>query len=290
MNGSRCTLHLPPHFHPSPQWFVDRDSTHQRVGTLLSSRLLAGTDYMTTDRGRLATPLLCAEVSFLVALAVFASIFATHIKALRRQIPQSATLSCEELGSPSRRCSLPVQAGSSVAIPRSSFTVLEWSSTVPSAIPKFRQEDAHSFSPSALLDEDTVVSCFTFDGSRGGVLLVSNSEKYRITKFTINNSLADSSGSLWYNPKEGALWGLLEGKLPGGLENTTTSFVTEHATYVLIGNFCFDLGQGPAQTFVTEADVAASPAVKFSAFYIEISSNWGGSYTCVCRLTLYEGS
>ena len=95
-----------------------------------------------------------------------------------------------------------------------------------------------------------------------------------------------SIGSGYY-PKEGALWGLFEGEVPPGLENTTTSFVAERAIYVLIGNFCFDPERGSIQTFAAEANVVSFPTMKFSAFYIEVLSNWGGTHTCICRLTLH---
>ena len=154
-------------------------------------------------------------------------------------------------------------------------------------MPSFQREDTHKFGPSALLDEDTTVSCFTFAGSRGGAVLVSNSEKYYVSQFTLNNSMVDVMADSEYYPKGGALWGLFEGELPHGLKNVTTSFVAEDATYMLIGSFCFDPEWGSVQTFATEAYVTAFPAVKFSAFYFEVLSNWGGSHTCVCRLTLH---
>ena len=126
-----------------------------------------------------------------------------------------------------------------------------------------------------------------FAGGRGGAILVSNSDNYHITHFTLDNSAVDVSTGSGYYPKRGALWGLFEGELPRGFGNATTSFVAEHAVYVLIGNFCFNPERGSVQTFATEAHITAFPAVKFSAFYVEILSNWGGSHTCICRLTLH---
>ena len=196
----------------------------------------------------------------------------------------------EGFGHSSRGCSLglPIQTASSGTVSESSFTVLDWSSTSFSPIPSFEQEGIRHFGPSALLDEDATASCFVFAGGRGGAAIVSNSEKYYITQFTLDNSVIDVSAGSTYYPKEGALWGLFEGALPPGLENATTSFVTTGATYMLIGNFCFSPEQGPIQTFAVEADITATfPAVKFTAFYLEVSSNWGGSHTCICRLRLH---
>lgn len=240
------------------------------------------------DRNRLATPLLCAEISFLVTLVVFIGLYFAQVYTLRQKISTPVALHREELGHIPQGCSLglPVQTASSVAIPKSSFTVLEWSSTVSSPIPSFQQEDIHH-GPSALLDEDTATSCFAFAGSRGGAVLVSNSEKYHVTQFTLDNSMVGVPISSGYHPKEGAIWGLFEGALPCGLKNVTTSFVAENAIYVLIGNFCFDWEQGSTQTFAVEADIATFLTIKFSAFYLEVLSNWGGSHTCICRLTLH---
>ena len=220
-------------------------------------------------------------------LVLLTSIHVTQVYTLRRTTPASVTPWKEDPSLPPKCPSLPVQAGSSGTISRSSFTVLEWSSTVFSPLPSFQHEHIHQFGPSALLDEDTTISCFTFAGSRGGAILVSNSDKYHITRYTLDNSVVDHLTGLGYYPRRGALWGLFEGELPRGLENVTTSFVAEKAVYVLIGNFCFDPQRGSIQTFATEAQVSAFPAVKFSAFYVEVSSNWGGSHTCICRLTLH---
>jgi len=239
------------------------------------------------NRNNIGKPLLCAEIGFLVVLVALTSIYVTQVCTIRRTTPAPVAPEREEFGYPPQCLPHPVQAGSSGAIPRSSFTVLEWTSTGFSPMSSFQHEDTHQFGPSALLDEDTTVSCFTFAGSRGGAVLVSNSEKYYVTQFTLNNSMVDALAGSGYYPKGGALWGLFEGELPHGLENATTSFVAEDAIYVLIGSFCFDPEWGSVQTFATEAYVTAFPAVKFSAFYLEVLSNWGGSHTCVCRLTLH---
>lgn len=175
----------------------------------------------------------------------------------------------------------------STLIDQSSFTVPEWTSTVSSSPPSFQLDDVHYVGPSALVDDHAVASCFSFAGREGGAFLVSYSLEYHISRFTLNNSVIDPVVGAAHYPREGALWGLFEGTLPKELKGAITSFVTERAIYVLIGNFCFDPERGPVQTFAIEEDVAALAAVKFSVFYVEILSNWGGSHTCICRLQLH---
>ena len=238
----------------------------------------------------LRAPLLCAEISFLVTLVVLVGHYVSYTYTLEQTISTVVASHSEEFGNSPRGCSLglPIQTASSGTVSKSSFTVLEWSSTSFSPIPSFEQVGIRHFGPSALLDEDATASCFAFASSRGGAAIVSNSEKYYITQFTLDNSVIGVSTGSTYYPKEGALWGLFEGALPLGLENATTSFVTEGATYVLIGNFCFSPELGPIQTFAVEADITVIfPTVKFTAFYLEVSSNWGGSHTCICRLRLH---
>ena len=175
----------------------------------------------------------------------------------------------------------------SAIIDQSSFTAIDWLSTDSSPAPSFQLSGLHHFGPSALLDDHTVSSCFSFAGSKGGIFLVPRSTRYHISQFTLNISAVDLMVGLAYYPKEGALWGLLEGSLPGELKDVTMSFVTENAVYVLIGNFCLDPEQGPIQTFAIEENIVALDVVKFSVFYIEVLSNWGGSHTCICRLQLH---
>ena len=172
-------------------------------------------------------------------------------------------------------------------IARSSFTVLDWLSTRFSRIPSSWSPGVDCTGPSALLWSDSSISCFSFSGSKGGVVLVSKSEKHHISHFTLDNSILDPAAGSPYYPKEGVLWGLFEGTLPGELRNVTTSFVTGGATYILIGSFCLDPQLESAQTFAVEDTIAAIPTMKFSVFYLEISSNWGGTHTCVCRLRLH---
>ena len=112
-------------------------------------------------------------------------------------------------------------------------------------------------------------------------------EKYTITQFTLDNTVVDTLVDSIYYLKEGALWGLFEGPLPEGLGNATTSFVAEHVVYVVIGNFCFSPEHGPVQTFTIDSSIASFPTVQFSIFYLEVSSNWGGSYTCLGCIRLH---
>ena len=229
-------------------------------------------------------------MSFLVTVVVLVGIYISRLYSLTQTISTVVASHSEGFDVSPQGCSLslPVQAVSSGIVPKSSFKVLEWSSTAFSPIASFQREGIRHFGPGSLLDDDTAASCFAFASSRGGAVLVSNSEKYHITQFTLDNSVINISTGSRYYPKEGALWGLFEGALPLGLENTTTSFVTEGAIYILIGSFCFSPEQGPIQTFAVEADVVVTfPAVKFTAFYLEVSSNWGGSHTCICRLSLH---
>lgn len=201
------------------------------------------------NRNYLGAPLLCAEISFLVTVVVLVGLCVSRLYILRQTIPASVASHNGGFGYSPQGCSPghPAQAASSGTVSESSFTVLEWSSTTFSPIPSFRQEGIRHFGPSALLDDDAAGSCFTFASSRGGAVLVSNSEKYHITHFTLDNSVISvSTGSSCY-PKEGALWGLFEGGLPLGLKNATTSFITEEAIYVLIGNFCFSPERGPSK-------------------------------------------
>ena len=258
----------------------------------LPSQTFPPADAPTDDRSHLGTLLLYAEISFLVTFVTLAGHYVTQVYAFRRMASTHIALHREELSNPPQGCSvgLPVQAISSGTIPKSSFTVLEWSSTVSPPVPSFQQEDIQYFGPSALLDEDTAASWFVFAGNRGGAVLISNSEKYHITQFTLDNSVVSVSTSLDCYPKEGAIWGLFEGELPRGLRNATTSFVTDDAIYVLVGNFCFDREQGSVQTFAVEAEIATLPTMKFSGFYLEVLSNWGGSHSCICHLALHSNT
>ena len=162
-----------------------------------------------------------------------------------------------------------------------------WPYITPPTLPSSLSQEVVYLGPRALLESDSIASCFAFSGSSGGALLVSTSEKYAITRFTLDNSMVDEAVDSVYYPKEGALWGLLEGPVPERLRNTTTSFVAEDAVYIVIGNFCFSSERGPVQTFSIDGSVVSLPTIKFSVFYLEVSSNWGGSYTCLGRIWLH---
>lgn len=224
-----------------------------------------------------------------MAFIALIGFYVTQVPSLQLQAPAPGMRN-EGTGYPPQGCfpGVELPAGSPPIINRSSFAAFDWSSTVVSPVPSFQSDAVHYSGPSALLDDHTIPSCFSFTGSQGGAFLVSRSANYHVSQFTLNNSAVHLMVGSAYYPKEGALWGLFEGTLPNELKNATTSFVTEYANYVLIGNFCFDPDRGPIQTFSIEENVAALAAVTFSMFYIEVLSNWGGSHTCICRLQLYE--
>jgi hypothetical protein len=233
--------------------------------------------------------LLGAEISFLIASAALIGFYVTQIHFLPRQVSVLVDTLSGGFAYPPQGCSSGAQPPQDLTtiIDQSSFTVPDWTSTIPSSLPLFHLDNIHHVGPSALVDDHAVAPCFSFAGRKGGGFLVPHPLEYHISWFTLNNSVIDPVAGGSYYPKEGALWGLFEGTLPKELKGMTTSFVTEGAIYVLIGNFCFDPARGPVQTFSVDEDIAALPAVKFSVFYIEILSNWGGSYTCICRLQLH---
>ena len=237
----------------------------------------------------LAGVLLRAEITFLLVSTVLIVFYITRIPFPPRQAPVPVYTRSEGSGYPPQVCSPGVQfpEDPSAMIDQSSFTAPDWPSTIPSPLPSFQLDDVRYAGPSALLDDHTIASCFSFAGSKGGAFLVSPSSEYHISRFTLNNSAVDLVVGSAYYPREGALWGLFEGSLPEELKGAITSFVTERAIYVLIGNFCFDPERGPIQTFAIEENVATLAAVKFSVFYIEVLSNWGGSHTCICRLQFH---
>jgi len=237
----------------------------------------------------LAGMLLRAEISFLLAFVMSIGFFVTQTPFPRLQTPAPTDTRNEGTGYLPQGCSpvpqLPVDP--SPIIDRSSFAALAWPSTIISPVPSFQPESTQFSDPSALFDDHTVSSCFSFAGSQGGVFIIAHSTRYHVSQFTLNISGVDPVVGSAYYPKEGALWGLFEGTLPEELGNATTSFVTEHAIYVLIGNFCFDPEQEPIQTFAIEENVATLATVKLSVLYVEVLSNWGGSHTCICCLQLY---
>ena len=98
------------------------------------------------------------------------------------------------------------------------------------------------------------------------------------------NGLVDST----YYPRDGSLWGLFEDNVPAGLENVVVSRVSPTAAYILLGSFCFSPDAGPSQTYTIDLPVASRKEFVFSVFYFGISSNWGGTRTCVSRLRLHD--
>jgi len=240
-------------------------------------------------RAPLAGTLLGAEITFLLAFIASIGFYVAQTPFPRLPAPVSADVRNDTgTGYLPQGCGPIAQlSAASSPIDQSSFIALAWPSTIISPLPSFQPDSTQYSDPSALFDDNAISSCFSFAGSQGGALLVTHATKYHISQFTLNISGVDPVVGSAYYPKEGALWGLFEGPLPEELGNATTSFVTEYAIYVLIGNFCFDPERGPIQTFTIDEHVATLAAVKFSVLYIEVLSNWGGSHTCICRLQLY---
>jgi len=239
---------------------------------------------------RVATILFRAEISFLVTSAVFIGIHVAKFYMFRREVPTSVDFRVVEFTNRPQGCSSspPLRADHlTPVISRLSLTALDWPSTVSSPSPSPPSQEIAYLGPGALLDDDSAASCFAFSGSSGGAVLVSTSGRYAITRFTLDNTVVDTVVESIYYPKEGTLWGLFEGPLPEGLKNTTTSFVAEHAVYIIIGDFCFSLERGLVQTFTTDDRITSFPTAKFSVFYLEVSSNWGGSHTCLGRVRLH---
>lgn len=250
--------------------------------SLLLTRRIANFDPLTIV-------LLCAEISFLVTLTALIGVHVAVFYTPRRGPPSSVGLRVEVLSRRSQGCTLgsPLRADHSPTISRLSFTALDWPFATSLPIPPPLSSEAVYLGPGALLDDDSTTSCFAFSGSSGGAVLVSASEKYAITQFTLDNTAVDTVVDSIYYPKEGALWGLFEGPLPEGLKNVTTSFVTQDAAYVIIGAFCFSSEHGPVQSFSTDDSIVSLPTIKFSVFYLEVLSNWGGSHTCLGRIRLH---
>ena len=222
-------------------------------------------------------------------MTVLAGLHVAQIYAFRQQAPTRAGFHVKEFVDRAQGCSSSslLRSENPSNITWLSFTALDWPSTTFPPTPSSLSQGVGYLGPGALLDDDSAPSCFAFSGDSGGAFLVSEFEKYTITQFTLDNTVVDTVVDSIHYPKEGALWGLFEGPLPEGLKNVTTSFVAEHIVYVVIGSFCFSPEHGPAQTFIIDSSIASFPAVQFSVFYLEVSSNWGGSYTCLGRIRLH---
>lgn len=169
-----------------------------------------------------------------------------------------------------------------------SFTPIAWLSSTPAPINPRDSQRVRCAGPDTLLDESDEATCFSFSGGYGGVTLVSNSSRHRISHFTLDNSPVNGAIDPKYYPMGGSLWGLLEGELPVGLDDVVVSPVSAMAAYILLGSFCFIPEVGHAQTYATEELLSSREGLQFSVFYLEISSNWGGSHTCVSRLRFHE--
>lgn len=238
----------------------------------------------------LARTLRSAEITFLVAFIGTLGFYVTQIPFLQLRAQALLPAGAPHDGAGKLQSCPPgvrLPMGSSSIVNRSSFAAVVWPSTTFSPVPSFQSDDINFTGPSALLDDHGASSCFSFAGSEGGAFLIAHATEYHISQFTLNNSVVDPLIGLAYHPKEGALWGLFEGTLPEWLKNATTSPITDSAIYVLIGSFCFDPERGKIQTFAVEESIVALATVKFSVFYVEVLSNWGGSHTCICRLQLH---
>ena len=139
--------------------------------------------------------------------------------------------------------------------------------------------------PNTVLVNDEM--CFSYLGHRGGVTIVSKFIQYRITHLTVDNSATNGTIHYRYHPKEGTLWGLIEGELPRNLTTRSMHTISDRATYVAIGRFCFDPVLSASQTYSVKDLVVVNDQPKFSVFYLEIESNWGGSHTCLCHVELH---
>lgn len=150
----------------------------------------------------------------------------------------------------------------------------------PASVPPIHYSD-----PSTILADDGL--CFSHLSSRGGFTIVSKSSQYRITHFTIDNSVVDRIAYHPYHPREGTLWGLIEGDLPLGLATQSLYVISDKATYIMLGSFCFDPISSASQTYPVLDAVAVHGQLKFSVFYLGIEKNWGGSHTCLCNIKLH---
>lgn len=243
----------------------------------------------TAHRDHIGGLLRWAEISFFLAFAIVTSLHISHL-CVSQEMATGSTRSPDGFNQRNESCPLrpSLCSESSPIVAGSTFLALDWLSTTFSPIPSSWPSEVVYTGPNALLEGDFPTLCYSFLGSQGGVGFVSNSGKYRISRFTLDNSILDPATPSLFYPKEGALWGLYEGTLPNKLRNATTSFVTDHATYVLIGHFCFDPQLGSVQTFPIDDDIVATPSMEFSVLYLEVSSNWGGSHTCLCRFRLHR--
>ena len=129
--------------------------------------------------------------------------------------------------------------------------------------------------------------CFLHLGDKGGLTIVSKFLQYRITHFTIDNSAANRITLYPYHPKEGTLWGLIEGDLPSDITTESVLAISDKAAYIALGRFCFDPFSSVSQTYSVEDMVVAHDQLRFSVFYLEIENNWGGSHTCLCHIKLH---
>jgi len=165
------------------------------------------------------------------------------------------------------------------------FFIAEPLSSPPSPIVSEDLPRAYYSGPGTVLADDGL--CFSHLGSQGGVMIVSKVLQYRITHFTLDNSAANRIAHRLYHPREGRLWGLIEGDLPPNLTTESLYTISDRATYIILGTFCFDPASSVTQTYLVQNTVASHDKLKFSVFYLEIENNWGGSHVCLCHIKLH---
>jgi hypothetical protein len=90
-----------------------------------------------------------------------------------------------------------------------SFTSIDWLSSAAAPMDPGPEDSQHVrfAGPDVLLDESDLASCFTFSGEHGGVTIVSNSSRHRITHFTLDNSLVNGVIDPTYYPGMGRFGG-----------------------------------------------------------------------------------
>lgn len=190
---------------------------------------------------------------------------------------------------PSRATCPPQTEGSTppstVVTNNETFFIVEPLSSSPSPIAPANIPHINYSGPSTVLVSDGL--CFSYLGDRGGLTIISKLLQYRITHFTIDNHAANRTTYRPYHPKEGTLWGLIEGDLPSNLTTQSMYTISDKATYIILGKFCFDPVPSVSQTFSVQDIAAAHDRLKFSVFYLEIENNWGGSHTCICHIKFH---
>jgi hypothetical protein len=150
--------------------------------------------------------------------------------------------------------------------------------------------------PSSLMDKNQYEGCFALAGHAGDVMVLFNSRSVsQISHFTVDNSQVNGIVHPIFSPRNFVVWGLVEGdRLPAVvadyLESLPSGYmphqVWERAMYIPIANFCFDPTVNITQTFPIEPRLFRSK-IAFSVIFFQITSNWGGSHTCIGKLRIH---